>query len=80
MILMQQLGKKIRTHRSLQPAYIVVIGEEEKATNTVSIRARSGIQESGIPIDDFIEKITDEIERKMSIPSIVADNVEDEAK
>ncbi len=74
------IGKKIRTHRSLQPAYIVVIGEEEKATNTVSIRARSGIQESGIPIDDFIEKITDEIERKMPIPSIVADNVEDEAK
>jgi len=74
------IGKKIRTHRSLQPAYIVVIGEEEKATNTVSIRARSGIQESGIPIDDFIEKITDEIERKMPIPSIVADSVEDEAK
>ena len=31
-------------------------------------------------IDDFIEKITDEIERKIPIPSIVTDNVEDEAK
>ena len=65
------IGKKIRTHRKLYPAYMVILGDGEADNNTVSLRARSGEQVSDIPLDDFITNIVLEINEKSSQPSLV---------
>ena len=65
------IGKKIRMHRKFQPAYMLILGEEEAANNSVSIRARNGDQRSGIIVDDFVKEISLEIEEKVAVPALV---------
>ena len=55
------IGKKIRTHRKMRPAYMLIIGEDETAEETVAIRGRKGNQRNKIKLDDFIEEILEEI-------------------
>ena len=55
------IGKKIRTHRKMRPAYMVIIGDDETKGGTVSIRARNGSQRNGVPLSEFIEEISSEI-------------------
>ena len=54
------IGKKIRMHRKMRPAYMVIIGDEESQNNTVSIRARDGNQRNGIPVEEFINNLASE--------------------
>ena len=65
------IGKKIRTHRKMQPAYMVIVGEGEIESRTVSLRARNGDQISGLSLDDFISSLKQEIQEKTSVPSLV---------
>ena len=55
------IGRKIRTHRKMRPAYMLIIGEDEVENGTVSIRARNGDQRNGVLLEDFIEGIVEEI-------------------
>ena len=55
------VGKKIRTHRKMRPAYMVIVGDEETENGTVSIRSRTGQQLNGVPLDDFVAGIFAEI-------------------
>ena len=63
--------KKIRNHRKLQPAYLVILGDEEMRNNTVSLRARNGDQIADVPLQDFIADLSNEIEQKTPVPSLV---------
>lgn len=65
------VGKKIRTHRKLQPAYMVILGDGEMEQETVSLRARNGDQIAGIPLENFIRDLCDEIENKVPQPGLV---------
>lgn len=65
------IGKKIRTHRKLHPAYMVILGDGEAENNTVSLRGRNGDQIGDIPLDEFLNKLKDEINQKTSEPSLV---------
>ncbi|MFL2979671.1 MAG: threonine--tRNA ligase [Candidatus Thalassarchaeaceae archaeon] len=55
------VGKKIRTHRKMRPAYMVIIGDEETENGTVSIRSRGGEQLNGVPMEEFVAGIFAEI-------------------
>ncbi len=55
------IGKKIRTHRKMHPAYLVVVGDDEAENRTVSVRDRSGSQANGMDLDIFIGNLTAEI-------------------
>ena len=55
------IGKKIRTHRTVRPAYMVIIGDEESANGTVSIRGRNNNQRNGVALDEFVAEIFAEI-------------------
>ena len=55
------IGKKIRMHRKMRPAYMAIIGDDEVKNNTISIRSRNGNQENGILLEEFLEKINTEI-------------------
>ncbi|MCH1511852.1 MAG: threonine--tRNA ligase [Candidatus Thalassarchaeaceae archaeon] len=64
------IGKKIRMHRKMRPAYMLILGEEEAADSTVSIRARNGDQAKGVTLDEFVASIFAEItnrERELSL-------------
>ena len=65
------IGRKIRTHRKMRPAYMLIIGDGETADGTVSIRARNGDQRNGVPLEDFIVGVTEEINNRSSELSLV---------
>ena len=70
------IGKKIRTHRKMQPAYMVILGDGEIESRSVSLRARNGDQVSGIPLDTFLADLKHEIDEKVSQPGLAV-NTED---
>ena len=65
------IGKKIRMHRKFQPAYMLILGDDETENNTVSIRARNGDQRAGIDFDTFLTELLNEINTKHASPSLV---------
>ena len=65
------IGKKIRTHRKMQPAYMLVIGDEEISSSTVSIRNRAGEQVQGVQFDDFMGNLLSEISTRSSEQNLV---------
>ena len=68
--------KKIRNHRKLQPAYLVILGDDEMSNETVSLRARNGDQIAGIPLNTFVADLKNEITEKVSQPSLVPPSTE----
>jgi threonyl-tRNA synthetase len=58
------IGKKIRTHRKMQPPYLLIIGDEEVTGKTISLRGRNNAQRNGIPLAEFVAEIRAEIESK----------------
>ena len=70
------IGKKIRTHRKMQPAYMVILGDGEIDSRSVSLRARNGDQVSGVPLESFVSDLRKEILDKVTQPSLVVPNDE----
>lgn len=70
------IGKKIRTHRKMQPAYMVILGDGEIDSRSVSLRARNGDQVSGVPLETFVADLRKEILDKVTQPSLVVPNDE----
>ena len=58
------IGKKIRTHRKNRPAYMLILGDEEMSSGTVSIRGRSGSQKKGVKLEEFVSDIFAEISNR----------------
>ena len=71
------IGKKIRMHRKMRPAYMLILGEDEQKQRTVSIRIdrkgepRSGEQCKDVPLNEFLEKLSEEISSKSKDLSLV---------
>ncbi len=71
------IGKKIRMHRKMRPAYMLILGEDEQKEKTVSIRIdrkgepRSGEQCNGVPLNEFLENLSKEISSKSKVLSLV---------
>ncbi len=51
------LQKKIREAQILRIPYMVIIGEEEKNSNKISVRLRNGNTIKGLNLENFIEKV-----------------------
>ena len=58
------IGKKIRMHRKIRPAYMLVIGEKESRKETVAVRSRDGKQRNDIALNDFVSEILEEIKSR----------------
>tara|TARA_B100001113_G_scaffold329806_1_gene304941 strand:+ start:17083 stop:19026 length:1944 start_codon:yes stop_codon:yes gene_type:complete len=65
------IGRKIRTHRKMRPAYMLIIGEDEVENGTVSIRARNGDQRNGVLFEDFTRGIVEEIKSRSASMTLV---------
>lgn len=57
----EKLGYKIRQAQLAQVPYMVVVGEREAATDTLSVRLRNGTKAEGITVKDFISHLRKEI-------------------
>ena len=58
------IGKKLRTHRNMRPAYLMILGDDEQNNETVSFLDTNRKQVNGMPTDDFVSKIISEIKSK----------------
>ena len=65
------VGKKIRTHRKMRPAYILIIGDKESKNGTVAIRNREGKQRNDVTVDSFVDEILDEIKNRSKELNII---------
>jgi threonyl-tRNA synthetase len=60
----EKITYKIREHSLQKVPYILVVGDKEKASGTVSVRARGNLDLGTMPLDDFAAKLLDDIARK----------------
>ena len=58
------IGKKLRTHRSMRPAYLMILGDDEQNNQTVSFMGPDRKQNTGISLEKFTSIITAEINSK----------------
>lgn len=56
----ETINKKIKTIRPMRPSYIVVVGEKEEESHTVSVRDRANKQ-TVMKISEFIDSLRNEI-------------------
>jgi threonyl-tRNA synthetase len=71
------IGKKIRMHRKMRPAYMIILGDEEVTDSTVSIRARNGDQCKGVALSDFVSQISEEISNRSGELALVPSETSD---
>ena len=60
----EKIGFKIREARLAKLPYMLVVGQQEEADRTVSVRSRFAGDEGIKPLDTFIAEITEEIKNK----------------
>ena len=57
----ETIGYKIREAMSQKLPYLVIIGEEEESNKTISIRGRGFENLSGLKVEDFINRLKEEV-------------------
>jgi threonyl-tRNA synthetase len=66
------VGKKIQASHDDRVPYMLIVGDDEAETGTVSIRDRFESQRSGLGIDEFRERLSAEVAQKRVEPGIVS--------
>lgn len=61
----EKIGYKLREARNERPRYIAVIGEREEESETLTLRHNVEGEIGEMGLEDFIEKITEEIENRI---------------
>ena len=60
----EKINYKIREHSVQKPPYIIVVGDKERDTNTVAVRARGNVDLGVMSIDSLAERLHQEIVAK----------------
>ncbi len=60
----EKIGYKIREAQLQKIPYMIIVGDNEVETKTISIRGRGNENVSGLSIDAFIERMNEEIKTK----------------
>lgn len=60
-----RLNAKIRNAQKEKIPYMLIIGEREQEQQAVSVRFRTGEQENGIPIQDFIDRLAQAVNERI---------------
>ncbi len=64
------MGAKIRHQQLLKVPYMLVVGDDEASSNTVSLRRRNGEETRGVSVDDLAAKLAAEIAERRVEPSL----------
>ena len=57
----EKIGYKIREAMGQKVPYLIIVGDEEVESNTISIRGRGFENKSGLKLDDFVARLEQEI-------------------
>ncbi len=57
----QRMNAKIRAAQLMKVPYMLVVGENERKANTVSLRVRDGSQQNNIPLSEFQVRVQNKI-------------------
>ncbi len=60
----EKIGYKIREAHNEKIPYLIIVGDEEGANGTISIRGRGNENASGLKMKDFVERLLEEISTK----------------
>lgn len=60
----EKVGYKIREAASMKIPYQIIVGDEEVANETISIRGRGNENKSGLKLAEFVERLLQEINSK----------------
>lgn len=60
----EKIGYKIREALKMKIPYLIIVGDEEEKTGTISLRGRGNENKSGLKLSEFIERIENEIKTK----------------
>ncbi|HAS80815.1 MAG: Threonine-tRNA ligase [Candidatus Nomurabacteria bacterium GW2011_GWE1_32_28] len=58
------LGKRIHLAKDMKTPYVIILGDKEASSSTLTIENRDGTKTEGISTKDFLEKLTQEIKDK----------------
>jgi len=61
----EKIGYKIRDARGERVPYIIIIGEKEQSSGSISLRSRTHGDEGSVMLEDFISRIKHEIDNKV---------------
>ncbi|MFC7324392.1 threonine--tRNA ligase [Halorubrum rutilum] len=65
------VGRKIRAGHDDRLPYMVIVGDDEEAAGTVSVRDRFENQRGDVELDAFVDHLTDERDEKRTEPDFV---------
>jgi threonyl-tRNA synthetase len=60
-----RMQKKIRTAQRQKVPYMLLAGDEDMNQGAVSFRYRDGTQDNGVPIEDAVARIVDDVRRRV---------------
>jgi len=60
----EKIGYKIREASSMKIPYLIIVGDGEQDSNTISIRGRGFENKSGLKLEDFVARLEEEIKSK----------------
>jgi threonyl-tRNA synthetase len=60
----EKLGYKIREAQLQKTPYMIIVGDNEMKSRTLSVRLKNGTELKGVGIEEFVEKITEEINQR----------------
>ena len=61
----EKIGKKIREAQLEKVPYMLVLGDKEQEAAAVAVRDRKDGKTTVMPLDEFIEKLSFEVESKL---------------
>ena len=62
----EQLGKRVRNGKIEKLPYILVVGDDDVANDTVGVNKRGhDTPERNVTVDDFIARLGDDVENKV---------------
>jgi threonyl-tRNA synthetase len=60
----ERMNAKIRDAQNQRIPYMAIVGQREQEGSLVSLRLRTGDQESGIPLEVFAARVLEKIDTK----------------
>ena len=61
----EKIGRKIRDNELKKIPYLLIVGENEMNSNTVSVRRQGQGDMGSMPVEDFIKKINEEVNSQL---------------
>jgi len=61
----EKITYKIREHALQKLPYLLVVGDKERESNTVAVRARGGVDLGVMPLDAFVARLLQDISHKV---------------